>query len=293
MLKNDESGSMQRAASSRGADAEAGVSFERLSVLVVEDDPADFALVDRALRRMTRFEAHVTLCGSVESARQALKLTTFDLVLADQSLDDASGLSLMPSGGAGALGCPAILVTGLLTSDLNHAAIDRGFAACIEKDELTPRVLEALIRQTLTGFKLQRQLARAGGDGQSNAVTLPEHISPHSLLLDAVSELLPQCEVDVPKRLVLTLDFEPGSATHLRVDTLALLRDVQSAMAAWLFGPQDHRTLELKVVPASDEMRIVAKLGAEKTAAPSPRPAHMEEVTLARIPVTRRSKVLS
>lgn len=139
-----------------------------LSVLVVEPAADDVALIDHALRRMPWFEAHVTVAGTAEAGRFALRAADVDVALI--ACDDAAaGLDfareLLGDGEAP----PVILTSKCLDTETEYDAIGFGVAACIGKDEITPRVLENYIRQALWRRAAVQQLT-----------ALPVHRQPES-----------------------------------------------------------------------------------------------------------------
>jgi CheY-like chemotaxis protein len=252
------------------ADGSAGTSYRHgdrevaairtLHVLVVEDDPADLALIERALRRMTTFDVHITATGTVEAARRALKLSSFDLALVDQTLDDAAGTTLLPAAGARVLGCPAILVTGLLTADLHHEALQRGFSACLEKDELTPRILEAIIGQAITLHALHEQIARLEATAPvTKAVPgaqFPDVCDAEAMLLDAVAGLQTRPDIEIQQAIALSLRL--GSAPLLVSAAEGdLLKEIQSRLLAWIFNGGSRGPVNLRVEHDDSEARIV------------------------------------
>jgi len=233
--------------------------FRQLQVLVVEDDPADLALIERALRRMTDFEAQITVSGSIAAARQTLRLAPFDVVLVDHALGSESGLGLAPSPAGRGLPCPAILVTGLLTPELKTVALYRGFSACIDKDELTPRILEALVGQAITAHRLQQQVDRL--ESQLAAPDLQPTGSPdvfdlRGLLLDVVAGLGTGRAGDGERRLTVTLDMS-GRGVLVRGDEQEVSAALERVLAKELAGRLPGRSVEIRLEADDAHARIL------------------------------------
>lgn len=127
---------------------EANYKPRSLAVLVVEPSPETAGLVDRNLRRMPWFEAQVTLAGSIEAARFALRAGDVDVVLLAEAADNET-LTFARELAAMAGDPPVILMSPLLATEVEYEALDFGVAACIETSELTPRVIETYIRNAL------------------------------------------------------------------------------------------------------------------------------------------------
>ena len=66
---------------------------QSISILVLEDDDADAALITRELGRMDWAQANVTRVKSLSEARGVLVSKPFDLIVADMELPDSSGLA--------------------------------------------------------------------------------------------------------------------------------------------------------------------------------------------------------
>ena len=128
-----------------------------LSVLVVEPSPENAGHVDRVLRRMPWFEAQVTLAGTIEAARFALRAGDIDVVLLDEAADSET-LAFARELAALAGDPPVILMSTLLATEVEYEALGFGVAACIETSELTPRVIETYIRNALWRRAAQQAL---------------------------------------------------------------------------------------------------------------------------------------
>lgn len=127
-----------------------------LRVLVVEDDVGDAAQLDRALRLMPHYVPHVLHAHSVAAARHMLTTSAFDVLIVDYTIQDDVGTKIASEFGGQHGMCPVILMSGLLTADIENAAFASGAAACLDKSDLTPRVLENVIRQAVRGLLLHR-----------------------------------------------------------------------------------------------------------------------------------------
>lgn len=127
-----------------------------LRVLVVEDDAGDAAHLDRVLRSMPHYVPHVLHANSVAAARHILATSAFDVLIVDYTIQNDVGTKLAHEFGGQHGRCPVILTSGLLTIEIENAAFASGVAACLDKSDVTPRVLENVIRQAVRGLQLHR-----------------------------------------------------------------------------------------------------------------------------------------
>ena len=72
-----------------------GISMEPIRVLLLEDDPADARLVDLMLRKAPRTLFLVEICSRLSQALERVAEGGFNVVLADLSLPDSSGLDTL------------------------------------------------------------------------------------------------------------------------------------------------------------------------------------------------------
>lgn len=129
-----------------------------LHVLVVEDDFGDFDDISRTIRKMSNFTAQVTCARTLEEARQAIREKQFDIALVDYCLGSESGARFLRDMGGRCGTTPAILLTGLLTKEPQEIAIEAGAIGCLNKDDLSPRLLESTIRCALYTHQLEKKI---------------------------------------------------------------------------------------------------------------------------------------
>jgi len=131
-------------------------------VLVVEDNPGDFALVDDFL--LEKFEApRVTQAETFAEAKKYLKSGSgnYDLVLMDLSLPDNTGEKLIEGMMTLCGGIPVIVLTGYSDFSFGIRSLSLGVADYILKDELTPMMLYKSIRYALERKKAMYALAES------------------------------------------------------------------------------------------------------------------------------------
>ncbi len=149
----------------RASDIEINSDPPRIKVLVVEDDAADFKLIERCLQHMALYETQIVLAGSLEAGRFAISADDFDLVLLDYEINGECGIDLLADMTRG--GGLGVILSSYLNSDMQHEALELGAAACLAKSDLSAKVLETVIRQALREQALQRTLKVLSRSGLS------------------------------------------------------------------------------------------------------------------------------
>ena len=107
----------------------------RTSVLLVEDNDDDAALIARVLARFGRIEFELTRVTSVGFAQHALRDVTFDAVVVDLGLPDSHGLATFTTIHADANGAAVIVLTGDDSEELGLRAVERGAQEYVVKTE--------------------------------------------------------------------------------------------------------------------------------------------------------------
>ncbi|MFT5356371.1 MAG: signal transduction histidine kinase/response regulator RpfG family c-di-GMP phosphodiesterase [Polyangiales bacterium] len=112
-----------------------------LSVLVLEDDDADAALVELQLRKIDTVRVDVSRATSLREARMMLKAGSYDLVIADLGVPDSSGLATV-EGLVDATTPPIIAHSG--QADLARRAVNAGADDYVIKGLGPERLADAL-----------------------------------------------------------------------------------------------------------------------------------------------------
>jgi len=129
------------------------IMSQKIKVLVLEDSPADAALMERELRR-----AGLDIeCVHVETEAAFLQhlVPELDLILSDYSLPQFDGLQALDHVQRSGMEVPFILVSGSLGEETAVAAMRKGAADYLLKDRLT-RLGQAAV-QALTQSRLRKE----------------------------------------------------------------------------------------------------------------------------------------
>lgn len=161
---------------------------KRASILLVDDH----AVVRFGIAQLINRQPDMTICGEEEDASKALNaIATLkpDLVIADISLKDSSGLELMRNIQAQYPGLPVLVVSVHDESIYAEMAFRAGAAGYLMKEEALEKILTA-VRKVLSGAvyvseALQDKMIQQQVRGQS-----PANVSPVKTLSDRELEVL-------------------------------------------------------------------------------------------------------
>jgi PAS domain S-box-containing protein len=117
----------------------------RTSVLLVEDNDDDAALIARVLSRFSRIQFEVSRVNSVAAAQQELRERRFDAILVDLGLPDSEGLASFDGIHTHAGGAAVVVLTGDDREELGLRAVERGAQEYVVKTERAYQVLPMTI----------------------------------------------------------------------------------------------------------------------------------------------------
>jgi signal transduction histidine kinase len=144
-------------------------------ILVIEDNPGDFALVEEFL--LERIDApKIVHVNNYKEAQTRLSDCgeTFDVILLDLSLPDKTGAELIGSIVGQSNNAPVIVLTGYADFAFGVQSISQGVSDYILKDELTPLILYKTIIYSLERRKILSTLEESEKRVRSFAKQLSE-----------------------------------------------------------------------------------------------------------------------
>ncbi|MEO6852017.1 MAG: response regulator [Mucilaginibacter sp.] len=128
-------------------------------VLVIEDNPGDFALVEEFLTDGIKYLhlAHAKTCKEAKGILSDCK-NEFDVILLDLSLPDNTGVDLINEIVALSKGVPVIILTGYEDVRFGATSLSLGVSDYLLKDDLTPQMLYKSILYSSERKKVNLQL---------------------------------------------------------------------------------------------------------------------------------------
>jgi two-component system, cell cycle response regulator len=134
-----------------------GKSIQAITVLLVEDNPRDAALVLHVLGdQVSRFS--VTTVGTLADALLSLNDTLFDVILLDIMLPDSSGFTTIAAIRKAALVIPLIVLTGFSDNEMAVAAVEAGVQDFLIKGDFEVAMIERAVRHAIARSHLEERL---------------------------------------------------------------------------------------------------------------------------------------
>ncbi len=135
---------------------------QELRVLLVEDDEDDYFLTSEVLGSIERVTFDTTWRQTFSAAFKAIEAEAFDVALIDYRIGGKTGIDFVKAVRATGIDVPMILLTGLRDHEIDLAASEAGASDYLNKDELTPSVVERSIRYACANAANRRSLAEWG-----------------------------------------------------------------------------------------------------------------------------------
>jgi CheY-like chemotaxis protein len=237
--------------------------MESLKILVVEDEPADFKLIERTLRRMEGFKVKVKLATDLPAAHIAADQQEFDAALIDYSVCGDCGLDLVPHLSSPEHKCAPILLTGQFTQAVHRHALSAGVVASLPKDRLDPVLLGTAIRHGLQNRHLlsalhscSDELARARNEKLDVAANFTR-------LLGNSLQPVVNCAAGVEQSIAGHADYSQVASqvkwiSDLTSDLKAFCHDTSALVTEIHTSAENAACVDLQMLLV-DVMRLIAK----------------------------------
>jgi signal transduction histidine kinase len=224
-------------------------------LLLVEDDEEDYFLTRKLLRDNARTEFDVKWVRSCEAALEELK-APYDVVLVDHRLGADSGVSLIEQAIAEGFKGPMILLTGRGDHDVDVQAMNAGAADYLVKDQLTPQLMERVIRYSIARKVTEVALAHS------------EEQLRQAHKMDAIGSLAGGVAHDFNNLLSIVLSYSELLADGLSPDDpmLADLKQISDAgvraagLTRQLLAFSHQQVLQPQVIDLNDAFAKVEKM---------------------------------
>lgn len=137
-------------------------AFERLRVLLVGNQEEDFFLIREILERSrAMLSADLDHARSIDEARAALRMRTYDLILFEYETGDAEAIQLVSEFLHAGVSVPFILLTEDADEKTVAEIIESGTWNCVPKSQLDSATLIRTIRSTLALHSLEHEQQQA------------------------------------------------------------------------------------------------------------------------------------
>lgn len=125
---------------------------------MVDDDEDDYILTRGVLDEVegSHYDLHWT--SELGAGFASLGSQDFDIILMDYYFGGRTGVEILREAVAEGCATPIILLTGLGDRDIDFAAMEAGAADYLEKDHLTPQLLERSIRYAVSAAQARKAL---------------------------------------------------------------------------------------------------------------------------------------
>jgi two-component system, cell cycle response regulator len=137
---------------------------EPMRVLLVEDDPEDAELVREALGEVAWFAHTLTHAWRFAEALELLERQTFDAVLLDLWLPDASGFDTLAGVRGRSPGIPVVVLTGMDDESFGIDAVRHGAHDYLVKGRVDGKALARSIRDAIERRRGRGSSEHHGGE---------------------------------------------------------------------------------------------------------------------------------
>jgi diguanylate cyclase (GGDEF)-like protein len=137
---------------------------ESLRILVVEDNPADLAVVESCLKDFGQPPIAMTRVTRLAEALDALRKESFHVVISDLNLPDAEGLQTFHQLKLASPESAFVLVTGMDDKETCMQAVRSGAQEYLVKGEPGPQRLQQSVRNAIVRQGILRRVSNAARD---------------------------------------------------------------------------------------------------------------------------------
>jgi DNA-binding response OmpR family regulator len=130
----------------------------KLTVLVIDDEPADVEILRRLLEQIEGWEIHLTACNDAETGKAQAARCGMDLIFLDYLLGMETGLEVFRAIREGGCPLPVIMLTGHGSEEIAVEAMKAGVSDYLVKGGIAPDSLRLVISNALQKFEMQQKI---------------------------------------------------------------------------------------------------------------------------------------
>ncbi|MFZ2632472.1 MAG: response regulator [Desulfosalsimonadaceae bacterium] len=131
---------------------------DRIRILLVEDDEDDYVIIQDVISEIKYMQIELTWADNYDSALEAAKNGAYDIFIIDYFLRGFTGLDLIGAFRNNGLRKPVIVLTGQGDHGIDLQAMAAGASDYLEKDKITPPLLEKVIRYAIAQSEILESL---------------------------------------------------------------------------------------------------------------------------------------
>ena len=130
----------------------------KITVLVIDDSPADVEIVRRLLEQIDSWEINFLAFHDGQEGRAEAVKDKPDLILLDYMLGSETGLEVLKEIQEDGCFLPVIMLTGHGSEEIAVEAMKAGVSDYLVKGRITPESLRLVISNALQKFKMQQKI---------------------------------------------------------------------------------------------------------------------------------------
>ncbi|WP_395338879.1 CheR family methyltransferase [Ningiella sp. W23] len=131
---------------------------DNLTVLLLDDNQNALSLLSENLKAIESYKCNIHTATSVEQAIESIKNNDIDICISDYYLDDETAIDFIDALKPDQIRLPVIVTTGNLTEQLSPMLLSHGALDLIEKEDITPALLDKSMRYAVRRQQIDDQI---------------------------------------------------------------------------------------------------------------------------------------
>lgn len=151
------------------------IATPAIKLLLVEDDEDDYLFTQEYLEGVSGQTYDITWVANYVEGLKTISSQPFDVTLVDYRIDTGTGLEFIRMMRARNIDCPAILLTGVRSREVDVAAQQAGASDYLIKGSLNSEILERSIRYAIAHATRRRVLDSVLANIDAAVIALDDH----------------------------------------------------------------------------------------------------------------------
>jgi signal transduction histidine kinase len=176
-------------------------SKERISVLIIEDNPGDARLIEEMLKEAKRFQFNFFYHQTLSEGLEELLKNEIDVILLDLNLPDCTGLNTISIIREKVENIPIIILTGRDDEDLAIQSLKLGMQDYLIKGKIDPVLLERSILYAIERqqVKLELKLSKKKIEEEFQRTNFYKDIFSHDMsnILQGILSVAQLCKIQL------------------------------------------------------------------------------------------------